>query len=120
MIKEMEGSAGCIVGMQARGKVTDEDYKKVLVPRLDAIITQYGKARLLFDFSDDFQGYDLAAVWDDATFGLKHRNDFEKCAVVGGPKWVDWGSRLAAVLMNGEVKTFPSGKLDDAWSWIKV
>ncbi|NJL70471.1 MAG: STAS/SEC14 domain-containing protein [Candidatus Competibacteraceae bacterium] len=46
-------------------------------------------------------------------------NDFEKCAVVAGPNWVNWATKLAALIMTGEVKTFSSNALNDAWAWIK-
>ena len=119
MLKEMKGSEGPIVGMQATGKVTDDDYKTILIPRLEAVIAEHGKARFLFDFSEGFDGYEPKALWDDAAFGVKHRNDFDKCAIVGGPKWIEWGTKLAQVIMNGEVKTFPQKGIDDAWIWIK-
>lgn len=119
MLKEMPGSSGYIVGIQATDTVTDSDYINVLIPRLETVIKHNGKARFLFNFAEDFHGYEVAAMWDDAIFGIKHSNDFEKCAVVGGPKWVDWGTKLAALIMHGQVMTFSANKLDDAWTWIR-
>jgi SpoIIAA-like len=58
----------------------------VLIPRLELIIREYGKARLLLDMGD-FHGWEAAAMWDDTRFGLTHRNDFEKMGVIGGPGW---------------------------------
>ena len=45
-------------------------------------------------------------MWDDTRFGLEHRNDLLKFAVIGGPDWVDWGARIAGLLMDTEVETF--------------
>lgn len=72
-----------------------------------------------FPHEEEFQGWELEAAWDDAKFGLQHRNDFEKVAVVGGPRWVEWGMKLAAVIMCGEVKTFSEEQLEEAWKWVE-
>ena len=59
-------------------------------------------------------------MWDDAKFGLKHKDDFEKIAAVGVPKLIEWGVKLSAHFMDGEVRTFPSKELESAWHWIKA
>ena len=45
-----------------RRQLTDQDYKEVLIPRLESIIHEYGKARLLLDMGDEFQGWEVAAA----------------------------------------------------------
>jgi hypothetical protein len=120
MIKVLPESHANVLGIEALEKLTDYDYKAVLIPKLDQILTEHGKARILFDMGEEFHGWELAAAWDDATFGVKHRNDFEKCAIVGGPKWVQWATKLGALIMSGEVKTFPSDQLKDAWDWVQM
>jgi hypothetical protein len=58
-------------------------------------------------------------MWDDARFGLQHRRDFEKIAVVGGPRWVDVAVKIFAPLMEGEVRTMLGEQLAEAWEWIQ-
>ena len=118
MIEEQTGSEGNILILAADGKLTDQDYKDVLIPRLESIIQQYGKARLLLDMGDEFEGWEPAALWDDAYFGLTHRNDFEKMGVIGGPIWVEWGLKVATAMMSGEIKSFPANERDKAMRWI--
>ena len=120
MIEILAESQGKVLGFKAVGKLTDQDYKRVFIPNIERILALYGKVRVIFDMGEKFHGWELAAAWDDATFGMKHRNDFEKCAIVGGPKWVEWGTKLSALLMSGEVKVFPSGQLNNAWDWINL
>ena len=105
--------------VRATVKLTEKDYQEVLIPRLESLLEEYGKARLLFHMDEQFQGWELGALWDDAKFGLRHRNDFSKVAVVGGARWVEWGVKLFAPLMEGEVKTFPADQLPQAVDWIK-
>lgn len=118
MIKVLPESKGNCLVLAADGKLTDDDYKQVLIPQLEAIINEYGKARLLIDMGDDFHGWEAAAMWDDAQFGLKHRNDFEKMGVIGGPKWVDWAIKIGSFAISGEIKTFESSERDEAMNWV--
>jgi hypothetical protein len=118
MIKVLPESKGNCLVLAADGKLTDDDYKQVLIPQLEAIINEYGKARLLLDMGDDFHGWEAAAMWDDAQFGLKHRNDFEKMGVVGGPKWVEWAIKIGSIAISGEIKTFESSDRAEAMNWV--
>jgi len=120
MIRISSSSEGNVLVLEAEGKLTDRDYKDVLIPRLESIIREYGKARLLLDMGEPFHGWEGAAMWDDARFGLAHRNDFEKMGVVGGPKWVDWGMRLASLLMGGDIRSFSAAERRTALEWIKA
>lgn len=111
---------GNIVSMQAKGKLTHNDYQQVLIPRLEQVIKEHGKARILFAMGEEFHGWEPAAMWDDAKFGMQHRTDFEKCAVVGGPKWVEWATKIGTVIVSCECKTFPANQLTEARTWIKA
>ena len=116
-VLEQDGNVLCL---QANGKLTHADYEEVLIPRLEQLIKSHGKARVLFAMGEEFHGWEPAAMWDDAKFGMKHRTDFEKCAVVGGPKWVEWATKLATVLITGECRTFPAKELQQAQIWLKA
>ena len=120
MIEFMPESSGNVVGVKTIGTLTDTDYKDTLIPKLESLFQQYGKLNVLIYMGKDFEGWDLKAAWDDASFGLKHRADFEKLAVVGGPGWVEWCIKLSGFLMKGEIKTFSLDSLDEAWGWIKA
>lgn len=113
---EKDGNVLCL---KASGKLTHADYEQVLIPQLEQLIKQYGKARVLFMMGEKFDGWEPAAMWDDAKFGMKHRTDFEKCAVVGGPKWVEWATKIFSVLVTGECRTFAAEDLTQAETWIK-
>jgi hypothetical protein len=119
MIQILE-QTGNVLCLQASGKLTHDDYQQVLIPCLEQLIKEHGKARVLFGMGEEFHGWEPAAMWDDAKFGMKHRTDFEKCAVVGGPKWLEWATKIAAVMVSGEVRTFPASQLTEAQSWIKA
>ncbi len=120
MIKVQPESNKNILVVRGEARLTDQDYKEILIPKLEAIIREYGKARLLLDISEDFQGWEGAALWDDAHFGIAHRKDFEKRAIIGGPGWVRWGLKLGAMVVSGEIRSFSPGERDEALRWIKA
>jgi hypothetical protein len=119
MLEIMPESKGKVLWVRASGKLTDADYKEVFIPRLEALIKEHGKIRLLFLMEEDFQGWELGALWDDAKFGLQHLHDFEKIAVVGAPRWVDAVMKLFARLMDAEVRAMLREQLVEAWEWVQ-
>jgi hypothetical protein len=118
MIEILPESDGNLLAVMAHGEITHEDYVQVLVPRLEKIIDQHGKARLLYAFADDFTGFTLGAMWDDGAFGVTHLSSFDKVAVVTDVRWIRGAVTMFGPLMSGAVRLFPTGDLEAARSWI--
>lgn len=118
MITIMKESSGAMLAVTATGTVTGEDYTEIWIPALQKVISDHGKCRALLYMDENFKGWDLKAMWEDTKFGIAHRNDFEKLAVVGGPSWVEWGTKVAGLLVSGEVETYPGEELEKALKWI--
>lgn len=119
-IEILSESEGNLLGVRARDKLTAEDYEQIWIPRIEKLIEEHGSVRLLLFMGEDFGGWELGAAWDDAKFGVRYGDRCEKIAVVGGPKWVERGSNLVGHFLKGEVRTFPSEALPDAWTWLKA
>jgi hypothetical protein len=119
MIEVMPESQGNLAGVKVSGKISAKEYEEVVIDRLDAIIKEHGKARFMWYLDENFQGAEAGAIWDDTKFGFKHRNNFEKLALVGGSKWMDWLTNLSGKIISGEIKTFPRDQLQEAWNWLK-
>lgn len=117
MVEVLPGSNGNILMLRAEGRLTRQDYKNVIIPRLQGMIRDHGKVRFLLE---DFDGWQAAALWEDARFGLSHRNDFEKIGLIGRPRWVGWGLKLVALVMSGEMRTFSASEHSKALNWIKT
>jgi hypothetical protein len=120
MIEVLPESQGNMIGIKIGGKLTASEYEEVIIARVEAILQEHDKVRFLWLLDDSFDGAEAGAVWDDTKFGLKHRHDFEKLALVGGPTWMDWLTKLAGKIMSGETRTFPREQLQEAWDWIKA
>ena len=118
MLKVMEESTGSVVGIRASGKLTEADYKDIL-PKLERLFREHGKLNVLFFADETFDGWDMEAAWEDASFGFKHVSDFGRLAMVGAPDWVVWCVKLSAFLFRGEVRIFGAEEIDKAWDWVR-
>ncbi len=119
MLKFLPENSGNILGFRAQGTITLEDFRQTLAPCLAAVIQDWGKARMLLYLDEDFQGFDLEAFKGEAALDSKHRDNLEKIAVVGGSFMINLQIRLGAALLGGEVQTFASEELEEAWDWVR-
>jgi hypothetical protein len=119
MIEVLPESQGNVIGIKITGKLTAQEYEEVMIPTLEAAIQAHGKLNFLGLVDEDFHGMEAAALWDDTKFGLKHRKDFGKMALVGARRWMEWMMKFFAPMMAGEIKSFPREQLKEAWDWVK-
>ena len=120
MIAILPDSHHNILVFRASKKLTGNDYETVFIPELNQLIQVYGKIRAVLYLDENFEGWEIEAMWDDAKFGITHRNDFEKIAIVGGPAWMEWATAIGSHLIDGQVKTFPEQSLSDAIAWASL
>jgi hypothetical protein len=119
MIEVMPESQGNILGIKISGTLTTQEYEEIWMPRVEAVIQAHGKLRCYCLMEDDFQGVEAGAIWDDTKFGLKHRKDFDKFAMVGAQHWMEWLMKIFAPLVSGEIKSFSREQAQEAWDWVK-
>eukprot|EP01068_Selenidium_serpulae_P002418 Selendium_serpulae@DN2441_c0_g1_i1.p3 len=123
MIEILPRSHDQIIGFHSNDKLTSADYKNVLVPKMDDTVKEYKKVNCVFAMGKDFRGWEMCAVWQDMQLGWRHRKAFEKVAVVGGPRWVRFATRVCSwifgCLSPAEVSVFEEDKSIDAWKWVE-
>ncbi|HMN71842.1 MAG TPA: STAS/SEC14 domain-containing protein [Rhodoblastus sp.] len=117
MIEILPESTSDTISLRASGLLTDADYKTVLIPALDAMLARHGKLNALI-LLDGLLRMEPAAVWDDARYGMTHRADVGRIALVGGADWMAWAIRLWAMVSPGEFRAFPAGEAEAARRWI--
>ena len=98
------------------GKLTHEDYQ-IFVPMIDKALKKAKglEADLLVDMRA-FKGWEFMAAWDDFKFGVKHRNTFNKMAIVGNKKREETSTAMMSHLMKGKAKFFK--EREKALSWL--
>lgn len=119
MITILPEPEGNVLLIEASARLTVKDYEEVFIPKIEQLIRQYGKIKIVFYLNDTFTGWEAGAVWDDAKFGLKHNQDVERVALVGGPRWVAWLTKVSALFLHAKVKTFDGTCLQEAIAWTK-
>ena len=105
--------------VKAIEKLTSRDYEDIFIPQLNLRLNKLGKLRVLMAFDDNFNGWEPGAAWDDLVFGVQHRHEFEKVAVVGEQKWLQWATKIGAYFMDGQVATYTPDQFQDAVHWVK-
>ncbi len=104
------------VTLEASGTIQREDYDEI-IPQLEKVIADHGKVRALIEFNE-FSGWSPSALVHELQFDLKHRNDVERCAVLGETKTQEWMAKMASPLFSGEVRFFPKSEIQQAKAWL--
>lgn len=108
------------IGFQASGRVTAHDQDRILEPALRNTLLAQRSVRLLYQVAPDFEGYDPQTPLDDAVFGTRHFNHFERIAFLSedGP----FRRAVSAIdgLMPADVKTFAISEGDAAKDWLSA
>ena len=68
---------------------------------------------------ESFTGWERSQAWGDTDFFFSHRNEFEKIAVVGNPRWeAEVLAFTGAGLRKGPVKFFQETGESEARAWL--
>ncbi|MCE0523496.1 MAG: STAS/SEC14 domain-containing protein [Methylacidiphilales bacterium] len=119
MIEQMtKGMRENVVALTAHGKVSHQDYVKVVIPAVEEKIRTHTKVRLFFHLGEDFAGYTAEAIWDDTKIGIQHLTAFEKIAVVTNVAWVKETVRLFGFIVPCPVKIFSNEAIAAAAAWV--
>ncbi len=117
MFRLIEGLPPDVLAVEAVGEVTHEDYRGILIPKAEAMMAK-GPIKVIYVVGAEFKAFDLEALWDDGTFGIRHWNDFSHVAVVTDLPWLRSMAGLFAPFMPARVRIFKLAALSDAKKWI--
>jgi SpoIIAA-like len=118
MLELIEGYPESTVAVRGTGTVTADDYRDILIPAVDRATAGNGKARLLLELGEGFEGYDAGAVRADAGLGIGHLGSFDRIAVVTDHDGLRIAVNLFGIFIPGEVRLFHAAAADEARAWI--
>jgi SpoIIAA-like len=118
MIELIEGLPQGVVGLEAVGEVTAEDYETVAMPAIEAAKQGREKLRLLYVLGERFSGYTAGAMWDDTKLGLRHPFSWERIAVVTDVEHYRTLIKGFGWLIPGEVRLFANDEAGTAKAWV--
>jgi hypothetical protein len=118
MIEIIEGLPDGAFGVEAKGKLSPEDYEKVLIPAIQAEFEKHDKLGLVIVIGPDFKGVEAGALWDDAKLGMQHLFAWRRIAIVTDHEWYTHIAGVSAFLTHAEVRVFKLAERDTATAWI--
>jgi hypothetical protein len=120
MVERMQDMPPGTVGFRVAGEVEREDYDRVLVPDLRAALAA-GRLRTLY-LIEDLDEIEPGALWADAKLGfdlgVRHRDQWDRSAIVTDIDWMARATRLFAWMIPGEARVYPVAELDAAKAWV--
>ena len=118
MIEMIPALPDNVIGVVAKGEVTQQDYEQTLIPAVEQALAAHDKVRLLYVLGHEFTGFTGGAMWADGKLGLGHIGRWERIAVVAREAWVRHAINVFGYLIPGEVKVFDLADEADASEWI--
>ena len=114
MIQLVEGLADNVVGIVAKGRVTNEDCNKILKPLVQRSLMRHDKVRLYYEIGCRFPG----AAWEDLRIGMQYIPQWERVAVVTDVGWLRHTVNALRFLIPGEVRVFSTDDAYEGCAWI--
>jgi hypothetical protein len=108
---------GKILNVKLSGKLHKDDYQH-FVPLVERLIGQHGKIRIMVELHD-FHGWDMAALWEDLKFDVKHFKDIERLAIVGETKWEQGMATFCKPFTTADIRYFDVKDIAAARQWIE-
>jgi hypothetical protein len=117
MIRVMDGLPENVLGLEAIGTVTDEDYENVLIPAVEEKLAAHDKIRCVYVLGDEFESWTLGAMWEDAKIGGYELRRWETIASVTDRESVRHAVTAFGWMIPGQVRVFELAELEDAKAW---
>ena len=118
MIGIIQGLPGAVVGFEAVGTVTSDDYENTVIPAVDRALAPHEKIRLLHVLGERLEHHTLGAIWDDTKLGLSHIRSFERIAVVTDHEPIRAAVKAGGWSVPGDVRLFSNAERTEAEAWI--
>ena len=113
MIQIIEGLPDNVVGIVAKGRVTNADCDRIIKPLMQNSL-KHDKVRLYYEIGCRFPG----AAWEDLSIGIEHMPQWERVAIVTDVGWVRHTVNALRFLIPGEVRVFTTHQAYQGCAWI--
>jgi len=121
MVQQLKDMPAGTLGFRVTGEIEREDYDDVLAPVLERALEGGGRLRTLYVI-EDLEEIEPGALWADSKLGfdlsIRHRDAWERSAIVTDIDWMVRATRLFAWMIPGEARVFSRAELDQAKAWV--
>jgi hypothetical protein len=116
MIQIIDGLPDNVVGIIAKGRVTNNDCDEILRPAMENTLKRHDKVRLYYQIGCRFPG----AAWENLRVGIEYIPQWERVAIVTDVGWVRHTVNAFRFLIPGEVRVFTSNEAYEGCAWISA
>ncbi|HMR20489.1 MAG TPA: STAS/SEC14 domain-containing protein [Sphingobacterium sp.] len=117
MITEIIPLPETLVGFEATGQVTADDFKDVVIPKVRDFIDQHDKINYLLVLNTDIGNFTAGAWLQDAWLGLKDLAKWNRAAIVSDNETIKEVTEVFTKVMPGEFKVFEHARYNEAVQW---
>jgi SpoIIAA-like len=118
MIEILAGFPEDVLAVSGIGEISEDDYRKVLVPAVDEKMKKHKNVRLLFCIGERFKSFTAGAMWEDTKLGVSRWSHWGRIALVTDVPWIGQAARLFAPLFHHPVRVFANAEMEAAKLWI--
>ncbi|MGM9923506.1 MAG: STAS/SEC14 domain-containing protein [Bacillus sp. (in: firmicutes)] len=117
MIKILPSLDDSTLAVEISGKAMEEDAQRMIT----AVEQRFGNDQPfnILAVIDDIDGTTLSGVAKGLKFDFKYLMQMRKIAVVSEKNWIEKMTGLGDYMPGMELKHFPKGHVNEAWTWIK-
>lgn len=102
------------------GNFTQKDFDQVFMPHFERLVRDHTSAKLLLEFDKEFSGWELAALWREIEFSMKHVQSITKIALIGNDNVIKWTFRLLHPFAELDIRRFEYGQREMAKAWLSI
>ena len=116
MVKFIENKKENLIAAKIEGKISAEEVEQ-FHPIIHRILESNDEVDFYFDLQE-FEGYDLEAIWADLKIDAAHLSDYGDIAIVGDNRWQKMAAKATDIFTSSDVKFFEPEEKDAAKNWI--
>jgi len=118
MIEVIPGFPPNVAAFNATGKITGQDYDKIINPLVEKIYKESGKINYLLVLNTTLENYNLEAWFKDALLGFVYFTEWKKIAIVSNNRKIKNFTNVFGKLIPGCSRGFLMEELGIAKEWI--
>jgi hypothetical protein len=118
MIELIQGLPDGVVGFEAVGTVTADDYESVVAPAVADALATHDTIRLMHVFGERLEHHTPGALWEDTKLGLSRVRSFERIAVVTDLEPIRALVHAAGWAVPGQMRLFSNAARGEAETWV--
>jgi hypothetical protein len=120
MLEILSGFPDNVLAVAAHGRVTADDYRKVMEPAVAAKMVIHKPLRFFMHLGQDWDGFEAGALFADARIGFSHWKAWGPIAVVTDSGNIHDVVGFFALFFPQPVRNFFDADYEKAKAWISA